>query len=107
MLIVNTTYHVAETCDKAWQTWVKNAYVPEIVKTGLLVRPRFFRLLIEDEPGTKSYALQFEVTDFQTLERWFQQYGVNLQQTMSNQFHEKVLGFTTLMENQPLESGEC
>ena len=64
----------------------------------MLVGPRFFRLLVEDEPGTVSYALQFEVENLDTLENWFQRYGIEMQQTMSNRFKEKVMGFTTMME---------
>ena len=64
----------------------------------MLVNPRFFRLLVEDEPGTVSFALQFEVENLDTLENWFQRYGTEMQQTMSNRFQEKVMGFTTMME---------
>jgi len=98
MLIVNTTYHVSEDSQKDWIKWVKAEYIPEVTKTNLMVRPRFFRLLVEDEPGTVSYALQFEVKDLDTLENWFQRYGTEMQATMSQQFQEKVMGFTTMME---------
>ncbi len=98
MLIVNTTYQVSEDCHKDWLFWVKNEYIPEVTKTDMLVNPRFFRLLVETEPGNVSYALQFEVTDVDTLENWFQRYGTEMQATMSNRFQEKVMGFTTMME---------
>lgn len=98
MLIVNTTYQVSEDCRKDWIKWVKADYIPEVTKTNLLVNPRFYKLLVENEPGNVSYALQFEVKNFDTLENWFQRYGSVLQKTMSDQFQEKVLGFTTMME---------
>jgi hypothetical protein len=65
----------------------------------MLVNPRFFRLLVEDEPGNVSYALQFEVENLDTLENWFMRYGSEMQTTMSNRFQEKVMGFTTMMES--------
>lgn len=98
MLIVNTTYHVSEEIQTDWIFWVKNEYIPEVTKTNLMTHARFFRLLIEDEPGNVSYALQFEVKDLDTLENWFQKYGTEMQSTMSNRFQEKVMGFTTMME---------
>lgn len=98
MLIVNTTYHVSEDIQTDWIFWVKNEYIPEVIKTNMMVQPRFFHLLIEDEPGNVSYALQFEVKDLDTLENWFQKYGTEMQVTMSNRFQEKVMGFTTMME---------
>ncbi|MDP4278896.1 MAG: DUF4286 family protein [Bacteroidota bacterium] len=98
MLIVNTTFHVAESCEEAWKKWVREAYIPEVVKTNLLINPTLFHLLVENEPGTNSYALQFEVADLSTLQEWFDNYGVTMQQSMSKRFNEDVLGFTTLME---------
>jgi hypothetical protein len=99
MLIVNTTYHVSEDCQNDWIFWVKHEYIPEVTKTDMLVNPRFFRLLVEDEPGNVSYTLQFEVENLDTLENWFMRYGSEMQTTMSNRFQEKVMGFTTMMES--------
>lgn len=98
MLILNTTYQIAEEILNDWIFWVKHEYIPEVTKTDMLINPRFFRLLIESEPGNVSYALQFEVEDIDTLENWFNRYGTEMQTTMSNRFQEKVLGFTTMME---------
>ncbi len=102
MLIVNTTYHVAEASETSWKTWVKTVYIPAVTKSAQLVNPRLFRLMVEEEPGTKHYALQFEVADLSTLEAWFECDGKQLQQCMGKEFSEKVLGFTTLMEDQLL-----
>jgi hypothetical protein len=99
MLIVNTTYQVSETHEEAWKQWVLNEYVPEVIRTNILTNPRFFRLLIENDPETSSYALQFEVEDLETLENWFEAFGKTMQNTMSNRFNDKILGFTTLMES--------
>ena len=98
MLILNTTYQVSEESQTDWLLWVKNEYIPEVTKTDMLKSPRFFRLLVENEPGNVSYALQFEVQDVDTLENWFMRYGSEMQSTMSNRFQEKVMGFTTMME---------
>ncbi|MDD4921003.1 MAG: DUF4286 family protein [Bacteroidales bacterium] len=98
MLIVNTTYHVSESIEEEWKEWVRMEYIPQVLAPGLLARPRFQRLLIENEPGNQSYALQFEVKDLDVLECWFQEHGSKMQKSQSDKFQEKVLGFTTLME---------
>jgi len=103
MLIVNTTYHVSETIEDEWKTWVCTIYIPQVIAPGIMKQPRFHRLLIENEPGHQSYALQFEVEDLDTLDLWFQSHGTKMQKELSDQFHEKVLGFTTLMETIDLE----
>lgn len=98
MLILNTTYQVSEERLNDWIFWVRNEYIPEVTKTNMLVNPRFFHLLVENEPGNASYALQFEVEDVDVLENWFLRYGTDMQTTMNNRFQESVLGFTTMME---------
>jgi len=103
MLIVNTTYHVLVSVEEEWKEWVQKEYIPQVIAPNLLVRPRFHRLLIENEPGNESYALQFEVKDLDTLELWFKNYGSKMQKCQSDKFQEKVLGFTTLMETIDLE----
>lgn len=102
MLIVNTTYQVAETSEISWITWVKTTYIPAVTKSAQLVNPRLFRLLVDEEPGTKHYALQFEVADATILEAWFECDGKALQHSMGAAFSDQVLGFTTLMEDQTL-----
>lgn len=102
MLIVNTTYQVAEASEAAWKNWVKTVYIPAVTKSAILLNPRLARLLVEEEPDTKHYALQFEVADIQTLEVWFETEGKSLQHSMGAVFSDQVLGFTTLMEDQPL-----
>lgn len=103
MLIINTTYHVSEACEADWKNWVKTIYIPAVTKSAQLVSPRLFRLMVEEEPGTKHYALQFEVADTTTLEAWFESDGKALQHSMGAEFSDRVLGFTTLMEDQPIQ----
>lgn len=98
MLIVNTTYHVSESVEDAWKEWVRIEYIPIVVAPGILKQPRLHRLLVENEPGHQSYALQFEVKDLDTLDLWFQNHGSKMQKDLSDRFQEKVLSFTTLME---------
>jgi hypothetical protein len=98
MLFVNTTYQISEPYETEWRNWVLEEYAPEVTQSGILNNPVLLRLLIENEPGAVSYALQFEVDDLDALEAWFEKYGKQLQQTLTNRFDDKVVGFTTLME---------
>ena len=99
MLIINTTFHVSESCEEEWIKWVHTEYIPEVIAPGMLVEPRFCKLLIENETGNQSYAIQFEVKDFDTLDAWFKEYGEKIQSSLCDRFQEKVLSFTTVMEN--------
>lgn len=99
MLIINTTFQVSESCEEEWTRWVRTKYIPEVIAPGLLVEPRFYKLLIENEAGNQSYAIQFQVKDLDTLDSWFKKYGEKLQTVLNERFQEKVLSFSTVMEN--------
>jgi hypothetical protein len=102
MLIINTTFNVSESCEEEWIQWARSEYIPEVIAPGLLVEPRFCRLLIENEADSQSYAIQFEVKDLDTLDTWFKEYGAKIQTVLNERFQEKVLSFTTVMENMEL-----
>lgn len=99
MLIVNTTFNVSVSCEKEWIQWACTEYIPEVIAPGFLVEPRFCRLLIDNEDGNQSYAIQFEVKDLDTLDFWFKEYGAKIQTALNDRFQEKVLSFTTVMES--------
>jgi hypothetical protein len=103
MLIINTTFQVSKSCEEEWTKWVRAKYIPEVIASGLLTEPRFCRLIIENEPDSESFAVQFQVKDIDTLDFWFQKYGVKIQTDLKDLFQEKVLSFTTVMENIELE----
>ena len=103
MLIINTTFQVSKSCEEEWTKWVRSKFIPEVITSGLLTEPRLCRLLIENEPDSESFAVQFQVRDIVTLDFWFQLYGVKMQTDLKDLFQEKVLSFTTVMENIGLE----
>ncbi|MCC8188405.1 MAG: DUF4286 family protein [Bacteroides sp.] len=98
MLIYNTTYHVEAGLDRNFLIWMRECYIPEVEKQGMLHTPRLARLLSHQEEGNVSYALQWEVADSATLHRWHREQGVKLQEEMTGIFKDKVVGFPTLME---------
>ncbi len=98
MLIYNTTFHVEEELDRTFLIWMRECYIPEVEKQGLLRSPRLARVLSHREDGGISYALQWEVDDSATLHRWHVGQGVKLQEEMEGVFKDKVVGFPTLME---------
>lgn len=98
MLILNTTYHVARPVTEDWEKWMKAEYVPNALKSGILTKPRFYRVFTENEDDTDTFALQFEVESTEKMQLWYEQSGKLLGNRIKNQFRDNVLGFTTVME---------
>lgn len=97
MLIYNTTYHVEDDMHDHFLIWIKESYIPEVEKCGVLQRPRLCKVLSHQDEGS-SYSLQWEVADSTVLHRWHLEQGVKLNRELLLVFADKVVGFPTLME---------
>lgn len=98
MLIYNTTYQVEEGQEDNFLIWIKEFYLSEVEKNGLLRAPRLVRVLSHREEGSACYSLQFEVESSAMLHRWHMEQGVRLNEELLKIFKDKVVGFPTLME---------
>ncbi|WP_297973125.1 DUF4286 family protein [uncultured Bacteroides sp.] len=98
MLIYNTTYQVEEEQEDNFLIWIKEFYLPEVEKNGLLHAPRLVRVLSHREEGSTCYSLHFEVESSAILHRWHMGQGVRLNEELLKIFKDKVVGFPTLME---------
>lgn len=97
MLVYNTTFQVEDDVHDNFLIWIKECYIPEVEKHGLLKCPRMCRILSHRDEGT-SYSLQWEVEDSALLHRWHREQGMRLNQEITKIFKDKVVGFPTLME---------
>lgn len=98
MLIYNTTYQVEEGLEQNFLIWLKECYLTEAAKGGILFSPRITRVLSHREEGSACYSLQFEVESSGLLHRWHLEQGSRLNDELLKVFKDKVVGFPTLME---------
>ncbi len=97
MLIYNTTFQVDDEVQSNFIIWIKECYIPEIEKTGLLKQPRLCKILSHRDEGS-SFSLQWEVENSTVLHRWHMEQGAKLGEQLVDIFKDKVIGFPTLME---------
>lgn len=97
MLIYNTTYHTSDKVHDNFLIWLRESYIPEVEKCGILKLPRLCRILSHHEEGT-AYSLQWEVEDSAALHRWHMAQGVKFNEEIKQIFKNEVVGFPTLME---------
>jgi len=78
--------------------WLKECYLVEVEKNGILRSPRITRVLSHLEEGSSCFSLQFEVENSGLLHRWHMEQGSKLNDELVRIFKDKVVGFPTLME---------
>lgn len=97
MYIINTTFSVDSTVYDEWMKWMKEEYFTTATKDGQLTSPKIYKVMVEEEQGpTLSVQLQAEKTAY--VNAWLTSKCNALTQTMRAKFGDKVLGFTTILQ---------
>lgn len=99
MVIFNTTYHVSNSSNKAFLSFVKEFVIPQALESKLLSKPRLAQVIHPTPEGGISYSLQFNAPNMAAIEQWRLQYEANLSHLIAKQFGHQVAGFSTLLQN--------
>ncbi len=104
MIIYNTTFHIENDIVDECTNYIKTIYIPAIIQSGFLAYPRFHRILTkQDEQEGSCFSLQFSVKNMDTLNYWLEKEGFVLLQNLTTHFKNRVLPFSTLLDEIDLE----
>lgn len=77
--------------------WLRENYIPKALESGEVHTPRMLKILTDESEGV-NYSLQFRVESIEILEVWYRSTGDLLHHEMLKLFGEKMVGFSTLLE---------
>ena len=98
MLIYNITFHIDDSIHRKAIDFIKNEYIPKALKSGILFNPRLCKIHAAHDDSGWSYSVQFYVKNQSLLNEWWSMEGEKLQNEITRHFSNKMLGFTTLLE---------
>ena len=98
MIVYNTTFHIHKEILAECLAFLKSHYIPQAAASGLLRDPYLRRILNSENEEGESYSVQFHTQDTASLNQWLQQDGRALQQELIDRYQEKIVGFSTLLE---------
>ena len=98
MIIYNTTFHIAFGILEEGVEFLKNEYIPSAIKNGILTHPRLCKIIHAGTDEGESFSVQFQVENIDALNRWMEKEGNMLHHALSTRFKEKIVGFSTLLE---------
>ncbi len=105
MIIYNITFHIEREVLVECLEYLKTDYIPKASGSGFLTRPALRRILTdEEEAKDRSFSVQFQVKNFDTLQYWLESQGRALHQELIRRFGNRVVGFSTLLEDITLEN---
>ena len=99
MIIYNTTFHIHKEIVAECLEYLKNSYIPKAVVSGHLSEPCLRRIMNSENDEGESFSVQFNTKDISTLNDWIRKYGAALQQDLVKHYKEKIVGFSTLLED--------
>ncbi|MDD2247708.1 MAG: DUF4286 family protein [Proteiniphilum sp.] len=98
MIVFNTTFHVEEDIHEEFIEYMLQIFIPMSTRSGILTSPRLARVHGKEKDQGFSFAMEFQVTDLLTLERWNREENRKVFTPLLERFKEKLAGFSTVLE---------
>lgn len=98
MIIYNTTFSVPSELHDEFLIFIREEYVPEAMKSGIVQEPRLSRIYSNNEEEGMSYALEFLAASIDNLEKWNLETGKKLYFLLMKRFRQNILGFATVLK---------
>lgn len=96
MYIYNVTVNIEEAAHDEWLKWMKETHIPDVMETGMFLGNRMLEVMVEGENG-RTYSIQYEVKDMETVMLYQQVYAPKLQQEHKDRFEGKFVAFRTML----------
>lgn len=98
MILLNTTFIVADNSLAEFYSWARDIYLPALRKARIFSEPLMAKVLACVEPQTTSIAIQAQAPELSEATRWHDETASLLKDDLQARFSGQVLFFTTYME---------
>ena len=92
MIIYNVTVNIEDSIHDEWLKWIKN-HIPQVLATGKFIDARLTKVLVEEEMGGTTYAVQYKAKSREALDSYYK-----IKQEGLLKFADKMLAFRTELE---------
>lgn len=98
MILYNVTTNIHESVHDQWMDWMQNKHIKDVLATGKFTSARIVRVMIEEEMGGKTYAVQFTTDNMETLQKYYEEDAPRLREEGVLLFGDKMVTFRTELE---------
>lgn len=98
MILYNVTINIDESLHQQWLTWMKTKHINDVLATGKFTSARLVKVLVEEEMGGITYAIQYTTDSKDTLQRYYNEDAPRLREEGNKLFGDKMLAFRTELE---------
>lgn len=98
MIIYNVTVNIDHSVHDEWIEWMKEIHIPEVMKTGMFIANKIYKILGDEDSGGISYSIQYSCESLEKFEQYQKKFAPQLQAEHSERYKNKFTAFRTLLE---------
>jgi hypothetical protein len=98
MILYNVTINIHESVHDKWMNWMQEKHINDVLATGKFSSARMVKVLVEEEMGGITYAIQYTTDSKETLDRYYKEDAQRLREEGNRLFGDKMLAFRTELE---------
>ena len=98
MILYNVTIGIDKEIEQEWMAWVKNTHIPTVMKVGVFVDYKFYKVLTLDDEGSSSYCIQYFTPTINQFQQYLDGYAKSLIEEHHLKFKDRHVVFQTLLE---------
>ena len=95
MFIYNVTTNVDESINEEWLTWMHDTNIPAILATGKFISVKLCHVLVKEDMGGITYAVQYTSETKEQLQRFLVEDSFKFKEEEMKLFNGKYGTFTT------------
>jgi hypothetical protein len=98
MILYNETVGIDLNIEREWLAWMKAAYIPRVMKTGMFVEFKIYKVLTSEDEDTVSYSVQYFAKSMDDVEKYLEIFAPALIEDLREKFKDHHAAFRTLLE---------
>lgn len=98
MIYYNVTINIHESVHDQWMQWMQKKHINDVLATGKFTTAKMVKVLVEEEMGGTTYAVQYTTDSMETLQRYYKEDAPRLREEGIKLFGDKMLAFRTELE---------
>jgi hypothetical protein len=98
MILYNVTINIQESVHDQWMQWMQQKHINDVLATGKFSSARLVKVLVEEEMGGVTYAIQYTTDSMETLQKYYDEDAPRLREEGAQLFGDKMLAFRTELQ---------
>ncbi len=98
MLLYNITFGIDKGIEEEWIAWMKENYLPEVLKTGMFSDYKMYKVLTNDDETSVSYSIQCFSSSIEEVLRYLNEFAPALVEVHRARFKDQHVAFNTLLD---------